>query len=379
MKKIYLDHSATTPIDPQVLEEMMPYLKESYGNPSSLHSFGREARAAVEESRAEIARIINARESEIYFVSCGTEADNLALRGIAYSHQTRGKHIITSAVEHKAVLKTCKALEKQGFDVTYLAVNEYGQLDPSQLQTALRPDTILISIIHGNNEVGTLNPIKHIGEIARKKSFFFHTDAVQSFGKCPIDVQELNLDLMSLSGHKIYGPKGIGAVYIRRGTGFEKMLSGGAQENNHRAGTENVAGIVGLAKAAKLCYQRLETDSQEIGALRNYLEIQLQQRYDTKINGHPHNRLYNILNVSFPGCDSETLLMSLDMKGIAVSTGSACDSGSIEPSHVLKALGMPDSLLKSGIRFSLGKYNTREEIDRVLNELQTIIPQLQKL
>lgn len=368
---VYLDHSATTPVDRAVLEAVWPYFSELYGNASSIHRFGREAHIALEDARATIARIISARESEIFFVSGGTEADNLAIQGVAYHQGRRGNHLITTGVEHPAVLNTCKALEKDGFEVSYLKVDEYGRVNPETLRETIRPDTILISAIYANNEVGTLNPIAEIGKIAKEAGILFHTDAVQSFGKIPIDVQELNVDLLSISGHKIYGPKGVGALYIRRGTPIGKMLYGGHHEKNRRAGTENIPGIVGLAKAAELAHQNMEKNARQIGELRDYFQSKLQANFENiKINGHPIDRLYNILNVSFTGCDSETLLLQLDMKGIAVSSGSACSSGSIEPSHVLRAMGLPRNVVKSAIRFSLGKENTREEIDYVLEKLK---------
>lgn len=371
---VYLDHSATTPVDTEVIEAMLPYFSRLYGNASSIHRFGREAHIALEDARATIAGIINARESEIFFVSGGTEADNLAIQGVAHHQGRRGNHIITTGVEHPAVLSTCKALGKKGFEVTYLKVDEYGRLDPAALREAMRPDTILVSAIHANNEVGTLNPIAEIGKIAREAGVCFHTDAVQSFGKIPIDVQELNVDLLSISGHKIYGPKGVGALYIRRGTQMDKMFHGGHHEKNRRAGTENIPGIVGLAKAAELARRNMEKNARQIGELRDYFQSQLQSKFnDIKINGHPGERLYNILNVSFAGCESETLLLRLDMQGIAVSSGSACSSGSIEPSHVLQAMGLPRKVVKSAIRFSLGKDNTREEIDYVLEKLEESI------
>lgn len=371
---VYLDHSATTPVDTEVIEAMLPYFSRLYGNASSIHRFGREAHIVLEDAHATIAGIINARESEIFFVSGGTEADNLAIQGVAHHQGRRGNHIITTGVEHPAVLSTCKALGKKGFEVTYLKVDEYGRLDPAALPETMRPDTILVSAIHANNEVGTLNPIAEIGKIAREAGVCFHTDAVQSFGKIPIDVQELNVDLLSISGHKIYGPKGVGALYIRRGTQMDKMFHGGHHEKNRRAGTENIPGIVGLAKAAELARRNMEKNARQIGELRDYFQSQLQSKFnDIKINGHPGERLYNILNVSFAGCESETLLLRLDMQGIAVSSGSACSSGSIEPSHVLQAMGFPRKVVKSAIRFSLGKDNTREEIDYVLEKLEESI------
>jgi cysteine desulfurase len=378
--KVYLDHSATTPVDREVVEAMLPYFTRLYGNPSSLHSFGREAHLDLEDARATLAGLINARESEIYFVSGGTEADNLAIQGTAQHNRIRGNHIITTAVEHPAVLNTCKALQKKGVEVTFLGVDEYGQVAPETVQAALRAETILISVIHANNEVGTINPVARVGEIAREAGIYFHTDAVQSFGKVPIDVQEMNLDLLSISGHKIYGPKGIGALYIRRGVQIGKLVYGGNHERNRRAGTENIPGIVGLVKAAEIAHQKMEATARRVGELRDYLQSRLQSDFkEIRINGHPTFRLYNNLNVSFSGCDNETLLMSLDMKGIAVSSGAACSSGSLEPSHVLKAMGLPSNRVNSAIRFSLGKDNTREEIDYALNILKESVNVLRKM
>ncbi|RMI00133.1 MAG: cysteine desulfurase [Calditrichaeota bacterium] len=378
MKRIYLDYGATTPVDPRVVEAMLPYFTETFGNPSSIHAFGREARTALEQARMTLARWLGARESEICFVSGGTEANNLALQGAAHQYRQKGHHIITTPVEHKGVLKTCQMLEKEGFQVTYLPVDEHGRVDPEAVREALRPETILVSIIHGNNEIGTLNPIAEIGRITREAGVLFHTDAVQSFGKVPIQVEKMHIDLLSLSGHKIYGPKGVGALYIRRGIALRPLLHGGSHENNRRAGTENLPGIVGLAKAAELIHKEMDTLARQVGELRDYLREQLVQRFEVRINGHPTERLYNNLNVSFIGCDAHALLLNLDMRGIAVSTGSACSSGTVEPSEVLKALGLSDALATSAIRFTLGRHTTREEIDATVEALEEIVPRLQK-
>jgi cysteine desulfurase len=359
---------------------MLPYFSIHYGNSSSVHRFGREAHAALEDSRAAIAGLIHARESEIFFVSGGTEADNLAMQGIALHNRAKGNHIITTTVEHPAVLNTCKALEKQGFEVTYLKTDQYGQVKPEAVHNAIRRDTVLISIIHANNEVGTINPVAEIGRIAKSAGIYFHTDAVQSFGKIPFDVQDLHLDLASFSGHKIYGPKGIGALYIRRGVQMGKLMHGGRQERDKRAGTENLPAIVGLAKAAELAHQDMAYNAHKIGELRDYFQRQLLARIqNVHINGHSAERLYNNLNVSFPGCESGALLMSLDMRGIAASSGSACSSGSVEPSHVLRAMGLPTNVIQSAIRFSLGKNNTKEEIDYVLTILEESVHSLRNL
>ncbi len=371
---IYLDHSATTPVDSRVVEAMLPCFSDIYGNPSSLHYAGRAAREAVEQARAAIAEILNARESEIYFVSGGTEADNLAIQGVAFQNRQKGDHIITTQVEHPAVLNTCRFLEKQGFSVTYLNVDQYGQVDPDAVKQAIRKETILISIIHANNEVGTINPLKEIGKIAREAGVYFHTDAVQSFGKIPLDMQSLPVDMLSVSGHKIYGPKGIGILYVRRGVDYRALAYGGSQERKRRPGTENVPAIVGLGAAARLMHREMSQHREKVGALRDEFQSRLTARFPgVKINGHPQQRLYNILNVSFPAIDNETLLLRLDMAGIAVSTGSACSSGSIEPSHVLRAMGIPARQAKSSIRFSFGKDNTPREVERVVEVLASIL------
>ncbi len=373
---VYLDYSATTPVDSRVLDAMWPYFRELYGNPSSAHGYGKAAQQAVEAARQTLARLLHCRESEIVFTSGGTESDNLAIRGVAYACRDKGRHIITSQVEHAAVLKTCHRLEKEGFAVTYLPVDTFGRVDPDRVATALRKETILISIIHGNNEVGTINPIPEIGAIARQHGIPFHTDAVQSFGKVSFNLEEMPIDLLSISSHKIYGPKGVGALFIRRGTPIQPILTGGGHEMGKRAGTHNVPGIVGLARAAEIIITDLETERRKIETLRDYFWEQLQKRIDNVLlNGHPENRLYHNLNISFPGCDGEALLIALDMFGIAVSTGSACQSGSVEPSHVLKAMGLDNDRRTSALRFTLGRYTTRQEIDYTLQVLEQIVPQ----
>lgn len=380
MKTIYLDFCATTPVDPLVAEEMGLYFSSQFGNPSSTHSRGREAREAVEKARQEIASFLNARPEEIVFVSGGTEADNLAVKGIAYANRQRGNHIITSQAEHPAVLNSCKALEKEGFEVTYLPVNQYGQVMPEDVEKALRKTTLLISLIHANNEIGTINPLKEIGEIAEMHGVYFHTDAVQSFGKLPLNVEEFSLSLLSLSGHKIYGPKGIGALYVRSGTPLKPLLHGGEQEHGRRAGTLNVPAIVGLGKATRLVRERMAVDMEKIKALRDYFESEIKKRIDTiEVNGHPSQRIANVLNVSFLGCENEALLLHLDMHGIAVSTGSACHSGTVEPSHVLKAMGLNKTRARSAIRFCLGRETTRSDIDYTLEVLEEGVSRLRKL
>ncbi|NOX38765.1 MAG: cysteine desulfurase NifS [Calditrichaeota bacterium] len=375
-RQVYLDYSATTPVDQRVLDAMLPYFRETFGNPSSAHRYGKAAQQAVEAARQTLARLLHCRESEIVFTSGGTESDNLAIRGVAHASRDKGNHIITSQVEHAAVLKTCRLLEKEGFAVTYLPVDSHGRVDPDLVAGAIRKETILISIIHGNNEVGTINPIQEIGAIARQHGIPFHTDAVQSFGKVPLNLEEMPIDLLSLSSHKIYGPKGVGALFIRRGTPIQPILTGGGHEMGKRAGTHNVPGIVGLARAAEIMITEMASERREIGALRDYFWEQLRKRIDNVVlNGHPENRLYHNLNVSFPGCDGEALLMALDMFGIAVSTGSACQSGSVEPSHVLKAMGLENDRGTSALRFTLGRYTTREDIDYTLEVLEQVVPQ----
>lgn len=373
-KKVYLDHSATTPLDSDVFEVMKPYFTEKFGNASSVHNFGQEARMAVEQSRKTIAKLINAQPAEIYFVSGGTEANNLAIKGFAYQNRTQGNHIITSPVEHDAVLNTCKALEEQGFEITYLPVDKYGMVNPDDIKSSIKPETILISMIHGNNEIGTINPISEIGKIAKDAGIYFHTDTVQSFGKVPIDVDLMSISLLSISGHKIYGPKGIGALYIRNGTKIKNLFHGGRQERNLRSGTENVPGIVGIAKAAELMYQSMRQSQVSIGSLRDYFESELTKRFvDVKINGHSKERLYNNLNVIFKGVDNENMLLQLNAKGIAASNGSACNSGTIEPSHVLQAMGLPKEQINSAIRFSLGKSNTKKDIDYTISIIKNFM------
>jgi len=380
LEAIYLDHSATTPVDKRVIKEMLPFFDEKYGNPSSIHLFGREVKTAIEEAREKIAEVINAEPSEIFFTSGGTESDNLAITGTALSMKEKGDHIITSTAEHHAVLDTARFLQKNGFKVTYVPVNKYGIVELEDIKEALTPRTILISIMHINNEVGSINPISEIGEFARENNVLFHTDAVQSFGKEPIDVKKDNIDLLSLSSHKIYGPKGAGALYIKRGVSPEKIIHGGSQEGNRRGGTENVPGIIGLRKAAEICLEEMENERKYLNKLRDYFWEKLQENIpDIYLNGHPKIRLPGILNVSFPGTDSETVLISLDLKGIAASGGSACTSGSIEPSHVLKAMGVSPEIAQSAIRFSLGRENNKEQIDYTVKNLKEIIDYIRKI
>jgi len=380
VQRIYMDHSATTPVDTAVLEAMLPYFCEKFGNASSVHQFGQEARAAVEEAREKVAHLINAKESEIVFLSGGTEADNYAIQGVGMALRERGNHIITSKIEHHAVLQTCEVLEKNGFSVTYLDPDPYGMIHPEMVAAAITPRTILVSIMHANNEIGTINPISKIGSITRERGILFHTDAVQSFGKLPIDMENMNIDLLSASSHKIYGPKGVGIIFIGRGTKIDKLIHGGAHEHNRRAGTENVAGIVGFGKAVEICENVMKDEGRRLTALRHYFWQKLQESMTgVYLNGHPTERLPGSLNLSFAGVEGESLLLSLDMKGIAASSGSACSSGSNMPSHVLAALHLPPERLHGSLRFSLGRSNTEENIDYAISALKEIVERLRAM
>jgi cysteine desulfurase len=380
MRRVYLDHNATTPVREEVLAAMLPYFSERFGNASSVHSLGREARRALEEARETIARAIGAEPSEVLFTGSGTEADNTAIKGVALAQREKGRHIITSKVEHKAVLETCKFLEKQGFRVTYLPVDRTGMVSPESVEEAIEEDTILVSVMHANNEVGTVNPIARIGAICRERGILFHTDAVQSFCKLPIQVREMNIDLASFSAHKIYGPKGVGALFVRRGVRFLPLLHGGEHERNRRAGTENVPGIVGFAKAVELALAEREEECQRLTRLRDRLWEGIRRRIErVHLNGHPTERLPGTLNVSFEGVEGESILLSLDLKGVAASSGSACTSGSLSPSHVLAAMGIPPELAQSAVRFSLGRSNTEEDIDYTVEILPEIVARLRQM
>ena len=380
MRKVYFDHSATTPVDPRVVEAMLPFLNEKFGNPSSIHSFGREVKVALEEAREAVADFCNARAADIYFTSGGTESDNIALKGIAYELRDKGKHIITSKVEHHAVLHTCKFLEKEGFEVTYVPPDKYGMIHPELVEKAIRKDTILITIMHANNEVGTINPIEKIGEIAKNKGVLFHTDAVQSFGKISIDLSKLPVDLMSMSAHKIYGPKGIGVLYVRKGVRLVQQSHGGGHERNRRPGTENIPGIIGMAKAVELRKEGMKKEDKYLKNLREKFHDQITKSIPRVfLNGHPEKRLAGHLNLSFQGIEGEALLLSLDLKGVAASSGSACTSGSIDPSHVLSAMGVKPELAQSSIRFTLGKDNTDEDVDYSVSILPEIVQRLRSM
>jgi cysteine desulfurase len=380
MNRVYLDFNATTPVDPAVLDAMLPYFSAEFGNAASIHTPGQKARAAVETAREQVAALIGARPQEIIFTSGGTESDNHAIFGIVSSSGASRPHVITSFVEHEAVLNACQALEKQGVDVTYLSVDQDGLIDLEQLRGALRPETVLITIMHANNELGTVQPLEQIGSIAKEADVFFHTDAVQSAGKIPIDVNQFLLDLLSLSGHKLYAPKGIGALYIRGGTRLRQLLYGGHHQRGFRPGTENVAGIVGFGKAAEIARNSLANDARRLGALRNQLEHGLLHRVPhSRINGGHAPRTPNTANLVFPGVEGEALLIALDLKGLACSTGAACSSGAVEPSHVLTAIGMSAEDARASLRFSLGRHTTQADIDFALRVVPAAVAQLREL
>lgn len=377
---VYMDYNATTPTDERVLEEMLPFFKDTYGNPSSIYSLAQRAKKAIDEAREKLATLLNADPKGIIFTSGGTEADNWAIKGIAYANQDRGKHIITSQIEHHAVLNTCKFLEKQGFRVTYLPVDRYGVVDLEVLKQNITPETVLISIMFANNEVGTIQPIKEIAEIARKQGIYFHTDAVQAVGKIAVDVEELGVDLLSLSAHKFYGPKGIGALYVRRGVKIVPLLHGGEQERGRRAGTENVPGIVGLGKAAEIAGKEMEEEERRVKILRDKLEKKLVEKIpEIIVNGHPQNRLYNTLSICVKYVEGESMLINLDKEGICASSGSACTSTSLEPSHVLLAMGIPPEIAHGSLRFSLGKFNSEADVEKVSEVLPKIVEDLRKI
>jgi cysteine desulfurase len=379
--KVYLDNNATSPLVPEVLDAMLPYLKEKFGNASSVHSVGREAKKALEESREAIARILGASHKEcICFTGSGSESDNMALRGVARALRQKGKHIVTSAVEHHAILNTAKYLEGEGFAVTYIKPDETGLISAKAVAGALRNDTILVSIMHANNEVGTINPIAEISKIVKARGILFHTDAVQSFCKVPFTVDSLGVDLLSLSAHKIHGPKGVGALYIREGVHVKPLIYGGHQEGDRRAGTENIAGIAGLAKAAQLVSSNIEKNIRTMKTLRDKLEKGLLEKIPhTKLNGHPLLRLPNTLNLSFPFIEAEALILDLDLKGVAVSSGSACQSGTGDPSHVLLSMDISPELCRGSLRFSLGTENTEKDIDYVLSILPQIVERIRSM
>ena len=380
MRRIYLDHAATTPTHPEVVKAMLPYFTDAFGNPSSIYSYGLEAKGAIEEARTKVAELIGARSEEIIFTSGGTEADNFALKGVAYANEHKGNHIITTPIEHHAVMEACKFLERRGFRITYLSVDEYGLVDPQDVKKAITDKTILISVMHASNEIGTIEPISEIGKIAKEAGVNFHTDAVQAVGHIPVNVDELKVDLLSISAHKLYGPKGAGALYIRKGTRSVSLIHGGEQEKRRRAGTENVPAIVGLGKAVELAGQTMNREVERLSYLRDKLIEGLVERIDNiRLNGHPRKRLPNNVNISIDFVEGESMLLNLDLEGICASTGSACSSSSLEPSHVLLALGLPAEQAHGSLRFTLGRENTEADVERVLEVLPGIVAGLRTM
>lgn len=380
MKRVYLDYAATTPTRPEVVKAMLPYYTETFGNPSSIYSYGQEAKGAVDAARTRVARLIGARDEEVVFTGGGTEADNTSLIGVFFANEKKGNHIITSAIEHHAVLETCQFLEKRGASVTYLKVDKYGMVDPDDVKKAITDKTILISVMHANNEVGTIEPIAEIGKVAREAGVYLHTDAVQTTGHIPVDVNQLGVDLLSISAHKLYGPKGVGALYIRKGTRLTPFQHGGGQERRRRAGTENVPGIVGFSYAAELAGQELESETKRLTGLRDRLIKGILERIDhTRINGHPTKRLPNSVSISVEYIEGESMLLNLDLEGICASTGSACSSGSLEPSHVLLACGLPHEQAHGSLRLTLGKWTEEGDIDKVLETLPPIVAKLRAM
>jgi cysteine desulfurase len=377
---IYMDHSATSPVDKEVLEAMTPYFMDSFGNASTLYSLGREARTAMESAREKVASLIGANPEEIYFTSGGTESDNMAIKGTVNRLRYKGNHIITSSIEHPAVDETCKYLEKNGFEVTYLPVGKEGIVKVSDLEHAIKDETILITIMHANNEIGTIQPIAEIGEAANKKSIYFHTDAVQTVGKISVDVNDLKVDMLSISAHKLYGPKGIGALYIRKGLRLDPLLHGGGHEHGIRPGTENVSGIVGLGKACELAENKLEANTHQMTELRDRLiKNVLGKIQESYLNGHPTKRLPNNANFRYTGIEGESLVLHLDSKGIAASTGSACSSKKLEPSHVLMAIGLKEVDAHGSLRISIGKENTKEDIDYAVKSIKEVVESLRNI
>lgn len=380
MNRIYMDNAATTRVTEPVMEAMQPYFCEIFGNPMSIHSFGKESRVAVETAREQVAKALGAKPNEIYFTGCGTESDNWAIRGAAYARINKGKHIITSAIEHHAVLHTCEQLEKEGFEVSYIPVDEFGIIDMQALKDALRPDTTLVSVMAANNEIGTIQPIEEIAKLAKANGSLFHTDAVQAIGSIAFDVKAMGIDMLSLSGHKFHAPKGVGALYIRNGVKLQRLISGGAQERTQRAGTENLASIVGLGKAIELATADIERHNAKVSAVRDRLiDRILTEIPHTRLNGHRTQRLPGNCNISFRFIEGEALLLSLDLKGIAASSGSACTSGSLDPSHVLLAIGLPHEIAHGSLRLSVNEENTLEQADEVVEALKVIVARLREM
>ena len=379
-KLIYMDNAATTAVKPEVFEKMKPYFMENYSNPSSVYSFAGEAKKAVDDARDIIAGALNAKAAEIYFTGGGSEADNWAIKATAEAYKNKGKHIITSAIEHHAVLHTCGWLERHGYEVTYLPVDENGTVSPEKVEEAIRSDTILISIMFANNEIGTIEPIKEIGEIAKKHDVLFHTDAVQAFGHVPIDVQEMHIDMLSASGHKFHGPKGIGFMYMRNGLKLGSFIHGGAQERSRRAGTHNVPGIVGMGEATRIAMEQLEANAAKETEVRDYLIARVEKEIPyIKVNGHRENRLPNNINICFRFIEGESLLIMLDQKGICASSGSACTSGSLDPSHVLLAIGLPHEIAHGSLRLTISEDTTKEDADFVVDNLKSIVERLRSM
>jgi len=380
VKKVYLDYAATTPVDPEVIKAMQPYFSEKFGNASSLHRFGQEAKKALEDSREALASFLGAQPEEIIFTSGGTESDNTALFGAAYALRGKGSHIVTTVIEHHAVSEPCKFLEKHGFKVTYVKVDNQGLVSPEEIKKAVTPQTTLISVMHANNEIGTIQPVAEIGRLAKEKEIYFHCDAVQTVGHIPVNVDELNVDLLSLSAHKFYGPKGVGALYIRKGTRLEPFLRGGDQERALRASTHNIPGIVGMAKAVELCGRQMEKEAQLQMELRDKLIREAPRLIpETQLNGHPQKRLPNNVNFSIKYIEGESILLNLDMLGIAASTGSACTSSSLEPSHVLLAIGLPHEIAHGSLRVSLGRWTKEEDVDYLLGCLPKVVKKLRAM
>ncbi|HEX9975671.1 MAG TPA: cysteine desulfurase NifS [Dehalococcoidales bacterium] len=380
MKRIYLDYAATTPTSPEVVQAMLSYFTEMFGNPSSIYSYGQEAKEAIETARTRVARLISARTEEIVFTGGGTEADNFALKGVAFANETRGNHIITTTIEHHAVLESARFLEQRGFRLTYLPVDKYGLVDPSDVKKAMTSKTILVSVMHANNEVGTIEPIAEIGRITQEAGIYFHTDAVQTVGHIPVNVNELGVNLLAMSAHKLCGPKGVGALYIRKGTRITPLLHGGEQEKRRRASTENVPGIVGLGQASELAQQEMDEEARRLTLLRDKLSKGLLERIeDTQLNGHPTQRLPNNVSISVAYVEGESMCLNLDLAGICASTGSACSSSTAEPSHVLLAIGLPPQQAHGTLRFTLGKWTTADDIERVLEVLPGVVEKLRAM
>lgn len=380
MNRIYMDNAATTRVTEPVMQAMLPYLTDVFGNPSSVHSFGRDARRALDAARAQVADALGAKPNEIYFTGCGTEADNWAIRGAAYARKSRGRHIITSAIEHHAVLHTCEQLEKEGFEVTYLGVDEYGLVNPADLESAMREDTTLVSVMTANNEIGSIQPIVELAAIAKAHGALFHTDAVQAIGSVKFDVKQMGIDMLSLSGHKFHSPKGVGALYIRNGVKIERLIQGGAQERTQRAGTENLASIVGMGKAIEIAAEKVDEHNAYLTGLRDHMISRILTEIPaTRLNGHAEKRLPGNVNVSIRYIEGEALLLSMDIKGVAASSGSACTSGSLDPSHVLLAIGLPHEIAHGSLRLSLSEDNTMEEIDYAVDSLKEIVTRLRNM